>query len=153
MMKKLAALLGLLGFVGVAQAAALNDLAQLYIKQAGLDRLTAVLVPTAANKVSIDGKAMLVGGFSICPVKPLPDSTGIWVLGMSDNQYAELYAGHVGCAVIGPKDTGVRVVLYDKVDGQVIQRQETWSVQRGLPNHADAVVLKRANGQFVTAAE
>lgn len=152
-MRKLAALLGLMGLMGVAQASALNGLTQLYIKEAGLDRLTAVLVPTADNKVLIDGKAMLVGGSSICPVKPLPDSTGIWVVGMSDTQYAEQYAGHVGCAVIGPKAASVHVVLYGKFDGHVIRQQETWSVQRGLPNHADAVVLKRANGQLVTAAE
>lgn len=152
-MKKLALLLGLAGVVGAAQAGALNDMTQFYIKQAGLDRLTAVLAPTVGNKVLIDGKAMLVGGSSICPVKPLPDSPGIWVMGMSNDQYAALYAGHAGCAVIGPKATSVRVVLYDKVDGHVVQRQETWAVQRGLPNHADAVVLKRANGEFVTAAQ
>lgn len=151
-MKKLIVLLAVAGIAGTAHAGVWDDVAHFYIKQAGLDRLTAVLAPTAANKVLIDGKAMVVGGSSVCPEEPVPGSTGIWVMGMSNEQYADLYAGRDGCAVLGPKATSINVVLYDKVDGHVIERRETWAVQRGLPDHADAVVLKRPNGDFVVSA-
>ena len=128
-------------------------MAQIYLKHAGLDRLTVVVAPTAGNKVLIDGKAMAVGGPSTSPAKPLPSSTGMWVMGMGDDEYTKLYAGHDGCAVIGPKASSVQVVLYDKVEGHIVLRQETWTVQHGLPNHAEAVVLKRANGDYVIAAQ
>lgn len=84
---------------------------------------------------------------------PLPDSTGIWVMDMSDDQYGSLHARHDGCAAIGPKANVVRVALHDKVEGPVVQRQGTWTVQRGLLNHADAVALKRANDEFVTVSQ
>lgn len=57
-MQKVALQIGLAGIVATAQAGALNDMTQLYIMRAGLDRLTAVPAPIAGNKVLIDGNAI-----------------------------------------------------------------------------------------------
>lgn len=151
-MKKVTFLLALASIVGTAQAGVLDAVGQFYIKQAGLDRLTAVIPPASENKVSIDGRAMLVSGSSTCPREPLPDSTAIWIMGESDDSYVDLHAGHDRCVVIGPHTSSVSVVLWGNADGRVERLAETWAVQHGLPGHADALVLKRPNGEFVTVA-
>ena len=146
-MKRMAVLLALASSVGVAQAGVMDAVAQLYVKQAGLDKLTTVIPP--GNRVGIAGKALLVNGSSICPGTPVPDSKGIWVMGMDNELYRTLHEGRGGCVVVGPHTTEVTVVLYDKTGDQFTRRQEQWSVEHKQVRGFDAILLKRPNSEVV----
>ncbi|WP_425952987.1 hypothetical protein [Ralstonia pseudosolanacearum] len=149
-MKKVAALLVLSGAACAASAGVMDDLTQFYVKHAGLDKVTAVIPP--GHKAMLGDKTIMVSGLSTCPVEPLPGSKGIWVLGMSNDAYAQMYAGLPGCIVVGPHTSKVSVVLYEKIDGRLNRYAEDWTVQHGIPQHEDAIVMKRPNGEYVSDA-
>lgn len=145
-MKKAALLIAASGIVSTAHAGTVNDLASFYGKELGLAHTTIVIPP--GHALLVGGRAALVSGASLCPTQPLPGSDGIWVMGMSNDTYAQLHAGQRGCAVIGPTTATLSVTLHDKARGLPAQT-ETWTVEHRQIHGAQAMLLKRASGELI----
>lgn len=149
-MKKAGLLVAALGIVGTAQAGVVDDLTSYYAKEAGLAHITIVIPP--GHALLVGGRPTLVSGPGQCPTQPVPGSDGIWVMGMSNDAYAQSYAGQRGCAVVGPTTTTLSVTLHDKARALPVHN-ENWTVEHQQIHGAQAMLLKRASGELIVDAQ
>lgn len=148
-MKKAGLLMAALGLVGTAQAGVVDDLTSYYAKEAGLAHVTIVIPP--GHALLVGGRPTLVSGPSRCPTQPVPGSDGIWVMGMSNDAYAQLHAGQRGCAVVGPTTTTLSVTMHDRASALPVHT-ENWTVEHRQIHGAEAMLLKRADGEPIIDA-